>query len=74
VLEGIGRTLIVVGAMILLVGVLLYFVGKVPGLGRLPGDIIIERERFRLYIPLGTMLLVSILLTLLLTLLGRLRP
>jgi hypothetical protein len=41
------------------------------GLGRLPGDIVIERENFRLYLPIGTSILISVILTLILWLLGR---
>ncbi len=41
------------------------------GLGRLPGDIVIERENFRLYLPLGTSLLISLVLSLILWLSGR---
>ncbi|HHQ42322.1 MAG TPA: DUF2905 domain-containing protein [Chromatiales bacterium] len=49
---------------------LLPFLGKL-GLGRLPGDIVIERDGFRLYIPLMTSLLVSLVLTLVLWLINR---
>jgi len=41
------------------------------GLGRLPGDIVIERENFRLYLPLGTSLLISLVLSVILWLFGR---
>jgi hypothetical protein len=59
----IGRLLIIVGAAILVVGLFWPLLGKI-GLGRLPGDIVIEREGFRLYIPIATCLLISALLTL----------
>jgi hypothetical protein len=45
--------------------------GKVPWLGRLPGDIYVERGNWRFYFPLGTCILVSILLSVLFALLGR---
>ncbi len=70
-LEGLGRLLIYLGGGLLLLGLLLVLVGKLPGLGRLPGDIVIQRENLTVYIPLGTMLLVSLLLTLILNLLSR---
>jgi hypothetical protein len=72
-LDTLGRSLIYVGGALLVLGLLLVLLGRVPGLGRLPGDIVIERENFRLYIPLGTMILVSVVLTLLLNLISRLR-
>ncbi len=68
----LGRWLITVGGMLVLIGVILLVVGRVPGLGRLPGDIVIEKKDFVFYAPLGTMLLLSIVLTVLLNLLIRL--
>lgn len=56
------RALIVAGLALLVAGVFWPWIQKI-GLGRLPGDIIIEREDFRLYFPITTMLLVSIVLT-----------
>lgn len=72
-LEGLGRLLIYLGGGLLLLGLVLVLVGKLPGLGRLPGDIVIQRENLTVYIPLGTMLLVSLVLTLVLNLLSRFR-
>ncbi len=62
----IGRLLMVAGAALLVFGLVFYFSGRLPGLGlgRLPGDIRIERENYRVYIPLGTCLLISIIGTL----------
>ena len=51
-------------------GLLWPFLQKI-GLGRLPGDVVIERENFRLYLPMGTSLLISLLLSLILWLFGR---
>lgn len=68
----LGRTLIVFGAMILLLGLILTVVGRVPGLGRLPGDITIQRDNFSLFAPCGTMILLSIVLTLALNIVARL--
>ena len=68
----IGRTLILVGAVLVVIGLLFTYGGKLPlRLGRLPGDITISRGNFRLYAPLGTCLLLSILLTVVLSLFGR---
>jgi len=67
----LGRLLVVFGVVIALVGVALMLAGRVPWLGRLPGDIHIERGNWSFYFPLATSLLISIVLTLLLWLLGR---
>jgi hypothetical protein len=69
----LGKLLLAVAAIIAVLGVLLVLSEKVPGLriGRLPGDISVERERFRLYFPLGTSILVSVVLSLLLWLFTR---
>jgi hypothetical protein len=68
-----GRVLVAVGALVALVGVLLVLADRFPGLrlGRLPGDVAIERQNFRFYFPLGTSILLSIVLTLVLWLLRR---
>ncbi|HEX9400253.1 MAG TPA: DUF2905 domain-containing protein [Anaeromyxobacter sp.] len=72
-LGGLGKLLLATGAVLALVGLLLILAERFPGLriGRLPGDIAVERERFRFYFPLGTSLVVSVVLTLLFWLLGR---
>lgn len=63
--------LLVLGLGIAAVGVVLLVAGRVPWLGRLPGDLVVERERFTLYVPLATSLVVSIVLTVLLHLFFR---
>ena len=60
-----GRMLIILGGLLILVGLLLNYGGRIPWLGKLPGDIRIERENFSFYFPLATSLLVSLLLSLL---------
>lgn len=69
--SSIGRMLIIFGLLIILIGAILLFGGKIPGLGRLPGDIMIKRGNFTFYFPLTTGILISILLSLLLALLSR---
>ena len=59
------RFLIIAGIVLVVVGLAWPYLGRI-GLGRLPGDIVIEREGFRLYIPIITSLLISAVLTLLL--------
>ncbi|MBI3582004.1 MAG: DUF2905 domain-containing protein [Nitrospinae bacterium] len=68
---GLGRALVVVGILLAAAGLLLTAGGKVPWLGRLPGDIYIKRERFSFYFPIGTSILLSVVLTLLFYLFGR---
>ena len=67
----VGRVLVALGLLIALAGVVLMLVGRVPWLGRLPGDIHIERGNFSFYFPLATSLLLSAVLTLLLYIVGR---
>ena len=64
----LGRMLVGIGAVAALAGALLLLADRFPGLrlGRLPGDIAVEKERVRFYFPLGTSILVSLLLTVLL--------
>ncbi len=70
-MHDIGRMLVVFGLLIALVGVALVLVGRVPWLGRLPGDIHIQRGNWTFYFPLATSLLLSVVLTLILWILGR---
>ncbi len=72
--ETMGKMLILMGLFVLLVGLILTFAPRlrIPFLGRLPGDIRIEREGFSFYFPIVTCILLSILLTLLLNVIARL--
>ncbi|MBI4972190.1 MAG: DUF2905 domain-containing protein [Candidatus Omnitrophica bacterium] len=63
-MEGIGRTLIIFGVVLIGMGILLTFVHKIPFIGRLPGDIYIQKKNFSFYFPLTTSILISIILTL----------
>lgn len=69
--SGLPGALIGLGLTIALVGVVLLLVGKVPWLGRLPGDIAIERDNFSFYFPITTSILVSLGLSILFWLLRR---
>lgn len=62
------------GLIFLALGLLLYVSPSVPVLGRLPGDIRIERPGFRLYFPITSCLLLSLVLTALVWLFSRIRP
>lgn len=70
-MSDLGRVLIVVGLLIVLIGVVLTLAGRVPWLGRLPGDITIRRDNFTFYFPLATSVLLSLVLTVILWLIGR---
>ena len=70
-MNDLGRALVVMGLVVALVGVVLMLVGRVPGLGRLPGDIYIQRGNWAFYFPLATSIVVSVLLTALFWLFGR---
>jgi hypothetical protein len=65
-----SRALIIFGIALVVIGLLWPVISKL-GFGRLPGDIVIERENFRLYIPVATSIVVSAILSLLLWLLNR---
>ena len=68
---GLGKILIVLGGLLVVTGVILTYGGRFLPLGRLPGDIYVQRGSFHFYFPLATGLLVSLLLTLLLNVLKR---
>ncbi len=65
-MPGVGKLLIIVGLIIAAIGVILSFAGKIPWLGRLPGDISIKRDNFTFYFPLATSILISLVLSLIL--------
>ena len=65
-----ARWLIILGVVLVVLGLLWPWLTRL-GLGRLPGDIVIERDNFRLYIPITTSILISVVLSLILWLLNR---
>ena len=65
-----GRWLITFGIILIIAGLLWPLVQKL-GLGRLPGDIVVERESFRFYFPIATSLIISVILTVILWLINR---
>jgi len=66
-----GKILIILGLVIAIVGVLIVMGGKVPWIGRLPGDFTFRGERFTFYFPLATSILISVVLTLLFWFIGK---
>ncbi|MDX1763727.1 MAG: DUF2905 domain-containing protein [bacterium] len=61
----LGKFLILFGILLIVVGGLFLLSGKIPWLGRLPGDVVVERKNFTVYLPVTTSIIVSIVLTLL---------
>jgi hypothetical protein len=70
-LQPLGWSLVVLGAVIVVVSLVLASGGRIPILGHLPGDIVIRGENVTVFIPLGTMLLVSVVVSVVLALLNR---
>ncbi len=73
-MQPLGWSLIVLGAVILVAGVVIVLGPRVPILGHLPGDITIKGDNVTVFIPLGTMLLVSVIVSVVLGLLNRRGP
>ena len=69
----LAKLLIISGAVIMLAGIVLYFSDKVPWLGKLPGDIIIKKKNYTFYFPVVTSILLSLLLSMILYIIFRLR-
>ena len=69
--SGIAKLLVTFGALLAIIGVLLLFVGRIPYIGKLPGDIYMKKGNFSFYFPIVTCILLSILLTLILNLFRR---
>jgi len=69
--SNVGRFLVVVGLIIAGIGLALIFAGKIPWLGRLPGDFFFRGKDFSFYFPLTTSILISVILTLILWFLNR---
>ena len=62
----VAKFLILLGVIILGIGILLLFFGKIPYLGKLPGDILIKKNNVTFYFPITTSIILSIVLTLVL--------
>lgn len=66
-LESIGRMLIFFGIVIIFTGLLFMLAGRIPHLGKLPGDIAIHKKGLHIYFPLATSLIISLVLTIILS-------
>jgi hypothetical protein len=67
-MNDIGKSLIIVGIAVVLLGVLLNISSKVPFIGKLPGDILIKKDGFTFYLPLTSSIIISLILSLILKL------
>jgi len=63
-MAGLGKSLIIFGIIIIVIGIFFTFAGKIPWLGRLPGDIHIKRDNFTFYFPMATCIILSIFISL----------
>ena len=71
-MQQIGKLLVIAGLVLLAIGLVLYITGKIPFLGKLPGDLVIRRRNFTFYFPLTTCLLISGILSLIFFILSKL--
>ncbi len=72
-MQHLGKYLIIIGIIVIIAGLILYFFGnRLLWLGHLPGDIRVEKENFRFYFPITTMILLSLLLSLILWIIRKL--
>jgi hypothetical protein len=70
-MDQFGKTIMIIGFSVMILGAILWLGGKVPGIGKLPGDIIIKRGNFTFYFPLATSILLSVILSVILALFRR---
>lgn len=70
-LATMGKMIILLGIFLVIIGGILLLFGKIPGFGKLPGDIFVQKGNFTFYFPVVTSILLSILLTLVLNLFFR---
>ena len=70
-LEPLGRSLLIIGLVVAVIGLVLVLAPRIPLLGKLPGDIVFQRDGVTVVIPLATMLIISLVLTIILNLIGR---
>ncbi|MEW6726352.1 DUF2905 domain-containing protein [Desulforudis sp. 1088] len=68
VFNTLGRFVLITGFLLVIVGGLMLLAGKIPGVGRLPGDIFVQRGNFTFYFPVVTGIIISIIITVLLNL------
>ncbi|HBL52409.1 MAG: hypothetical protein A3D24_04490 [Candidatus Blackburnbacteria bacterium RIFCSPHIGHO2_02_FULL_39_13] len=72
-LQELGRVIIIIGIVLVVIGSLFWFFGKLPFLGKLPGDFLLQRDNFSLYAPITTMIILSVFLSIILTIISFLK-
>ncbi|MFP4481264.1 MAG: DUF2905 domain-containing protein [Thermovirgaceae bacterium] len=71
-MQGIGKTFLLVGGILIILGIILIFSGRLHlPFGKLPGDIVIRKQNFVLFVPFMSMLVISVLLTLIVNVIFR---
>lgn len=65
-MPGLGKSLIIIGIIIIVIGLFAAYGSKIPYLGKLPGDIHVKRDNFVFYFPLATSIIISVILSLIL--------
>jgi hypothetical protein len=68
-----GKLLIIIGIILIITGLVVTWSDRIPFLGRLPGDISVERENFKFYFPITTSIVLSILISIILYIIQALR-
>lgn len=72
-MQQLGKYLLLIGILLVIAGIILYFFGnKFTWLGKLPGDIRVEKEHFRFYFPITTMIILSLLISIILYIIRKL--
>ncbi len=71
VVADFGKLFIFIGLLLVVIGIVFIVGNKIPFIGKLPGDIAIERQNFNFYFPLTTCIIISIILSLIFWLLGK---
>ena len=70
-MEQLGKLLIIIGAVIIVLGLISIVFGKLPWIGRLPGDIVVQRKNITFYFPIVTCIIISLLLTIIFWFIGK---
>ena len=70
-MNDLGKSIIVIGIILVIAGIMLTLVGKIPGIGKLPGDILVKKENFSFYFPLTTCILLSLIISAIMYLIGK---
>ena len=69
--KNMGKFIIIIGVILIMIGLIIQFAGKIPWLGRLPGDILVKKENFTFYFPLVTSIVLSIVISLIIYLIRK---